>query len=102
MADGYIETIQATVSDSDHDFEDLEVIWYVDEEVVCDWDNPTSSGTASCDIVFQEEDQSVVAEVRDPSWSTGSYEISIDVLATDAPVVDLLTPVSEMGITHLT
>ena len=47
MADGYIETIQAAVSDSDHDFAELEVIWYVDEEVVCDWNNPTSSGTSS-------------------------------------------------------
>lgn len=94
MRDGYTETLRAAVSDDDHDFEELNVAWYVDEDLLCDWSPANLAGESTCEIVFEEGQQRVIAEVRDPDGAAGRFEIGIDVLPTEAPVVEMLTPVS--------
>ena len=94
VRDGYVETFEALVSDADHDVYDLEVTWYVNGDIVCDWDNPNSSGESTCEIVFQEGDDTLRVEVRDPEGAAGSAEIELTVLPTGAPDIELLTPIS--------
>jgi hypothetical protein len=69
VQDGYTEAFRATVSDDDDSFTDLQIAWYVGEEVVCDWDAASPAGESTCSIVFSPEDNNVIAEVRDSPQS---------------------------------
>ena len=94
VQDGYAEAFRATVSDDDDIFTDLSVAWYVGEEVVCDWEVASAAGESACSIVFSTEDSSVIAEVRDPLGAGGRAELSILVLPTEAPIAEILSPLS--------
>ena len=65
ILEGYAETFRATVSDDDNEFEELSVAWYVGETIVCDWETVNPAGESYCDISFEQEDNNVIAEVRD-------------------------------------
>ena len=62
------------------------------EEQVCDWDTVSPAGESLCEIVFQEGDDNVIAEVRDTQGSGGRSEISVSVLPTEVPVAEILSP----------
>jgi len=94
VQDGYVERFRATVSDDDNEFDELSIAWYVGEEVVCDWETATPAGESICEIVFEEGDSSVIAEVRDSQGAGGRTEIAIVVAPTEAPIVELLTPIA--------
>ena len=42
--EGYTESFRATVSDDDNSFDELTVAWYVNEEIVCDWNSVSQAG----------------------------------------------------------
>ncbi len=92
VQDSYIETFRATASDEDHDLNELSVIWYVGESVACDWETVSPDGTSVCEIVFVEGDENVIAEVRDPSGAAAVANISVSVLPTEAPIVEIIAP----------
>ena len=92
ILEGYTETFRATVSDDDNEFEELSVAWYVGETIVCDWETVNPAGESYCDIVFNEEDSNVIAEVRDPQGAGGRAEIDVVIVPTQAPEVEILTP----------
>ena len=65
---------RASVSDDDHASTELQVVWYVGEEQVCDWAAASPLGESICEIVF-EGDDNVIDEVR-PSRAGGRSEIT--------------------------
>lgn len=93
ILEGYIETFRATVSDDDNEFDELSVAWYVGDTLVCDWETVTPAGESYCDVSFAEGDGNIIAEVRDPQGAGGRAEINISVVPTEAPIVEILTPV---------
>lgn len=93
VQDGYVENFRATVSDDDNEFSELLAVWYVGEEIVCDWTEISPAGESVCSIVFSEEDTNVIVEARDPSGAGGRHEISVLVQPTEVPVVEMLTPI---------
>ena len=97
VLEGYIESFRASVSDDDNDFSELQVAWYVGEELICDWTEVSPAGESFCDIVFAPEDTNVVAEVRDTQGAAGRSEISVVVQPTEAPIIELLTPIQGSG-----
>ena len=66
VLEGYTESFRATVSDDDNDFSELTVAWYVNEEIVCDWNSVSPAGESFCDVAFTSDDTNVV--VRRASW----------------------------------
>ena len=94
VQDGYIENFRATVSDENDVYGDLLTAWYVGDEVVCDWATVSPAGDSLCEIVFTEGDSNVIVEVRDPQGAGGRAELSVEVLPTEAPIIELLTPES--------
>ena len=94
VQEGFTESFRATVSDDDNEFDELSIAWYVGDSIVCDWETATPSGESVCDIVFVEGDGNVIAEVRDSQGAGGRSELSIEDLPTEAPIVDLLTPLA--------
>ena len=95
LQDGYIENFRAAVSDDDNEFLELSIAWYVGEELVCDWMETSPAGDSNCAVVFTEGDTHIVAEVRDLQGGAGRAEVAIIVLPTEAPVIELLTPVAD-------
>ncbi len=93
VLEGYTETFRATVADDDNEFADLMVAWYVGEMIVCDWETVSPAGESFCETSFAEQDTNLVAEVRDPQGAGGRTEIAINVQPTDAPIVEIVTPV---------
>ena len=93
ILEGYVESFRATVSDDDNEFSELTVAWYVGETIVCDWTAVSPAGESFCDVSFTESDTNILAEVRDPQGAGGRAELDIVVVATDAPVVQILNPV---------
>jgi len=92
ILEGYEETFRATVSDDNNTYDELMVAWYVGENIVCDWETVSPAGESFCDIVFSDEDNNVIAEVRDPDGAGGRAEISVVVVPTDAPTAEILSP----------
>ena len=90
--DGYSERMRATVSDENHDFDELSVAWYVDETLMCDWATVSPGGDASCDIQFFEGNSSVIVQVSDPVGAGAIHEIAVNVEPTASPEVEIVTP----------
>ena len=70
----------------------MSVAWYVGETIVCDWEIVNPAGESYCDISFGQEDNNVIAEVRDSSGAGGRAEIDVVIVPTQAPEVEILTP----------
>ena len=92
ILEGYVEPFRATVSDDDNEYSELSVAWYVGEEIVCDWTEVSPAGESYCDIVFNSDDNSVIAEVRDPQGAGGRSEIGVVIVPTEAPTAQILAP----------
>ena len=86
-----VEGFRATVSDDDNEFSEL-TVWYVGDEIVCDWNPVSPAGESFCDIAFDAADTNVIAEVRDPSGAGGRAEIGVVIIPTDAPTAQILSP----------
>ena len=56
MQEGFVESFRAVVSDDDSEFNELSVAWYVDDDLVCDWEIASMEGKSSCEIVFELDD----------------------------------------------
>ena len=97
VQEGYVESFRATVSDDDNEFSELQIVWYVGEEVVCDWAEVSPAGDSTCQIVFDPSDANVIVEARDPNGAGGRTEIEIIVLPTEAPTAQILSPVQSSG-----
>lgn len=90
------DTLQmlAAVSDSDHFAQDLSVRWLLNGEVVCDWTPPDAGGNATCESIVSVDLNQIRAEVKDPEEASALSEISVFVDATEAPEVEIFTPLS--------
>ena len=95
VQDGYVEYFRAVVSDDDNEFDELSVAWYVGEQLVCDFEVANPVGESRCEIVFVDGDSNVIAEVIDSEGASGRDELNVAVLPTEAPLIELLSPLSE-------
>jgi hypothetical protein len=93
IQEGFLEQFRAQVSDENHDFEELQIAWYVDEELVCDWNIADPAGSSTCEIVFNPDDSNVIAEVRDSQGAGGRAEVSVSIIPTEAPIAELVSPI---------
>ena len=95
-----VYTFRAQVSDANHAHELLEVQWMINERVVCDWTPPSDQGEASCELVFEETEDTVVANTRDPEGAAAQDQLTVQVGAAvvvpegQPPVCSLLSPAS--------
>ncbi len=90
--EGYEVQFYAQVSDQNHENEELQVAWFIDENLVCDWHTPDPSGVTRCDTVLELGGELVSVQVVDPDQGAGRDEISITVEPTEAPTASILSP----------
>ena len=88
--EGYNELLRGSVSDPDNDPLNLNVIWYLGPDEICN-STAAADGSTSCDITMSTEG-SVTLEVRDPQNAAGSDTITFDVSPTGAPEVEIQAP----------
>ena len=94
VQDGYVENFRAVVSDDEDAYADLTVAWYVGEDIVCDWGTVSPAGESFCSVAFVEGDSNIIAEVRDPSGAGARAEVTFTVTPTEAPIIELLSPMA--------
>ena len=83
----------AQVTDPDHFAQDLTIQWSVNGDVVCDWTAADAGGNSTCPINVSVDMAQIRAEVQDPDGASALQEISVNVDATEPPVVEILSPV---------
>lgn len=84
----------AKVSDQTDEINDLTASWYVDDELVCEWAMPEPDGTTRCELSLAPENNRVSVQVNDPEGGAGQDEISVTVTPTDAPTVQITSPIA--------
>mgnify|MGYP001434909358 CR=1 FL=1 len=84
--------LTGNVSDSDHAEEDLVVTWSIDGTPVCEDLSPDTDGATSCTTEFVIGPRNIVLSVSDPGDATGTDAISVTVIASDPPDVNLVSP----------
>ncbi len=89
---GDVVEFYGSVSDGNHDAEDLEASWFVGEDAACAPATPDDGGNTSCVITLEAEHNSVRLEVRDPEDGGGNDTITILVSTGEPPVIVLTEP----------
>lgn len=78
-------------ADADNASADLTASWRVNGDEVCTG-TPDDSGASLCSIVFGAGVAEVQFVVVDPAGAAGSNTITVNVIATDAPTVEITSP----------
>ncbi|MEC7984965.1 MAG: SUMF1/EgtB/PvdO family nonheme iron enzyme [Myxococcota bacterium] len=91
--EGDVAIFRAQVGDSNHSLSDLSVIWYLDDEIACDWTSVDALGESSCEIEFVEGASAVRAQVVDPQGGAGQDSVTVAVAVSQPPVVQIISPV---------
>lgn len=90
--EGDVLSFRAQTSDTNHDLDELNVIWYLDQEPICDWETPSEAGESFCEIQIGAVDAVVVAEVHDPIGAAGRAQVNLLVTPNDPPRAEILQP----------
>ena len=89
--DGISTLFWGKVSDSDDDIDELEVTWFVDEDELCAAAPPDEGGESFCAAELGA-DAKIVLQVTDPGSATGSDQVQITVVPTEAPTAQIIGP----------
>ena len=92
VSEGYEEIFRAQASDPNHPQEELLVQWLYGEDVVCSWTPLDSTGSSSCAWIIDPQVTQVHAQVQDPEGAAGTSIIQLDIIETQAPTAQILSP----------
>ena len=91
-----VVTFRGTATDDNNSADELEVQWLIEDRMICPFLVPDNNGQSSCTAAFEEGEQKLSMQVRDPQNATGTYSIMLDVQISSNPVVSILQPLSNM------
>ena len=80
------------LSDLNHENEELQVAWYANDELICDWGTPDPSGVARCNVVMQTSMEKISVQVVDEAQGAGRDEIEVIVNPTQPPQATIFSP----------
>ena len=89
-------TFTGSVSDPDDTFEELVVVWYLGDEVLCEAAPADGFGGSSCEGRTDLDSHSVRMVVSDPENKTATATVQLDIVPTDAPDALISAPL-EVG-----
>ena len=87
--------IQANVSDTETDSEDLTIDWMLDGTEVCNDSVSNSSGLVTCELTPEIGSHVVIIEVYDQAGDVSGDSIEFDVIDGAAPAVEISNILSE-------
>ena len=94
VGEGMPITILAVVDDADDPEEDLLATWTAGERTVCAATPVSEFGETTCTMKLSERESTVTVHVQDPRGSSGADAVRLDVVPTDAPQVEIVSPTS--------
>lgn len=96
IQEGMLTLFVGSVTDSNNRPEDLLTTWYANGEIICPPTTPTDGGSISCEATLALDVTEIILAVQDVDNARGEARITIEVIATDAPVTEILTPSGEL------
>ena len=95
LLEGATINFRGSVSDPNHQNPELSVSWYLDDEAICSAIAPSVDGETTCEIRPQLQSQKIILEARDPEGAAATHTLTFNVTPTDAPNIELLSPLEE-------
>jgi hypothetical protein len=95
VGEGQATLFVGVVDDADDPESELLATWTAGERVVCERLPVTDWGETTCEMSLHMRETDVSLFVEDPRGSTGGDGVRLNVLATDAPSVEMLSPTEE-------
>jgi hypothetical protein len=93
LEEGETLSLRGSVSDPDHDTDDLQATWFVDGAPLCEAAPPDDAGISQCAwTVPADSGVELRLEVVDPGGARGSDALGLGILANEAPQVSLQGP----------
>ena len=86
-------TFVGQVTDGNHDNTELKVIWSTNNRELCAESAPNVSGETTCEASLETNDTEIRLQVMDPEGAATIASIFISVIETEAPTIELLSPV---------
>ena len=95
--EGYPVEFRATLSDVNHDIDQLTARWLVNNVEVCPSLPPSADGDSVCVTTIQEGDEEVTIEVRDPENASSTDVVTLSLIPTEPPTAEITSP-EETGV----
>ena len=92
FTDAVVYTFEGSVSDSNHANEELLVRWSTNEQEICPQTPPNSDGRVICSTTLVATENQIRLEVTDPEGAAAVDSISVSVEATQAPEIEIVSP----------
>ena len=92
VLEGFATQFVGSVTDANHTPDQLNTIWYLDGEIVCDGVVPNEQGQTECELTLGTESSEVTLAVQDAENARGETTVVVSVEPTEAPVAQIVTP----------
>ena len=95
LLDGYVVSFQALVNDDDNSADELSVTWSSNQRTLCEDVVPDAENNVECSVPLQLGESEIVTQVTDANGASGITMIEIEVLPTEAPTIEIISPTSD-------
>ncbi len=92
VKEGYVAVLVGAVGDANDGFDTLAATWLVGGVEVCPETVVSVDGLVTCEHTFAIDGGAVVLQVSDPQGGSGADRVTLEVVATDAPTAEIVTP----------
>jgi hypothetical protein len=92
VLEGYPVEFRATLSDANHEVNQLTARWLAGGEEVCPNLPPDSSGETFCVLTINNDNAEVTVEVRDPDNASNTDSVNLNITPTEAPIAAIVSP----------
>ena len=93
VLEGVEYTFVGQVNDDNHEESSLQVTWSTDVRELCPDSVPDVTGATACRVALETSDTQLKLQVIDPEGSVSLALIDINVLETEAPTIELISPI---------
>ncbi|MEC7987092.1 MAG: glycine-rich protein [Myxococcota bacterium] len=88
-------TFLGLVSADNHSNLDLKVTWSTDVRELCGETSPDADGSTSCRVALETSDTQLKLQVVDPEGAATISSINVNVLETEVPTIELISPTGD-------
>lgn len=92
VLEGYATLFRGSVSDPDHQSDELTASWFSATQELCPPATPDAEGITTCEVILGVNESSVTLEDRDPENASASAHVDLTVTPTDAPTAEITSP----------
>ena len=95
VLEGFETLFVGSVTDSNHNPDELTTIWYSNGEIICDGLIPDLYGQTQCFITLGADENEVTLAVLDGENARGEDKVVVSVVPTEPPTATILTPLAD-------